>query len=514
MINNRAITPAGGWSETLWDYTRPEILNLCRLLIEVALLTPLALLLMPWAALWSPQLLALWLLLLMLIPAYLNRVLLLLRVPATRRRLLLLVAGLLAMLLNLRLILYHPPSLFSLAWLNEFYAHLSETGNPYGQRDFVIVFLTVAAWWRGLALVGRRNDIQDTNRRFYLAVGILWPLVLLLTANRLRFDVTQFVLLFLLASLMTAALTRAQQIEAGESEAAFPFSLGWLGRVFGASAGIVLLTGILAGILSGEQVDTLLGWLGPVWRAAQLTVTVIITFLLYLGQPIFAVLQWLADLVARLFAGSGTVAVTPPATPAGVGTATPTPTPVFVPADNALLDLLAWLVGHAQLLGIVAVALFLLLAVFISYRSQRQLAATRRPEQMAREVTPAGRSPAIPGRGLLDRARRWRQLWNAANIRRIYENMSYLAAVNGYPRAAVETPYEYRQALRQAWPERQGEIEQITQAYIQVRYGEIPESRAELEALKEAWERLRKTPPMRRTGEGLGTRPGDEDIRS
>src|SRR5690606_25713275 len=95
------------------------------------------------------------------------------------------------------------------------------------------------------------------------------------------------------------------------------------------------------------------------------------------------------------------------------------------------------------------------------------------------------------GQGLLDRARRWRQMWNAASIRRIYENMLYLATVNGYPRGAVETPNEYIKTLDEAWPERHDEIVRITRAYIQVRYGEVPETRQELDDIRDAWNRLR-----------------------
>ena len=88
------------------------------------------------------------------------------------------------------------------------------------------------------------------------------------------------------------------------------------------------------------------------------------------------------------------------------------------------------------------------------------------------------------------------RLWNAASIRRIYENLIYLAAVGGYPRDAVETPLEYLLKLDQAWPENRADIQQITDAYMQVRYGEVPESKAELDVIREAWERVRQTKPV------------------
>jgi hypothetical protein len=78
----------------------------------------------------------------------------------------------------------------------------------------------------------------------------------------------------------------------------------------------------------------------------------------------------------------------------------------------------------------------------------------------------------------------------AASIRRIYQDMCGLAGSSGYPRLETETPYEYLQTLRQAWPENTAETLLITEAYNRVRYGELPETQAELDEIEAAWKRL------------------------
>ena len=75
-------------------------------------------------------------------------------------------------------------------------------------------------------------------------------------------------------------------------------------------------------------------------------------------------------------------------------------------------------------------------------------------------------------------------------IRRIYRDMCSMAGNSGYPRLESETPFEYLQTLRGAWPANTVETRLITEAYNRVRYGELPETQEEFDEIEEAWERL------------------------
>jgi hypothetical protein len=62
----------------------------------------------------------------------------------------------------------------------------------------------------------------------------------------------------------------------------------------------------------------------------------------------------------------------------------------------------------------------------------------------------------------------------------------------------AETPYEYLPTLARVWPEYAAESRLITEAFIRVRYGEVPETVDELEIIRDAWRRLEAAEPNRR----------------
>jgi hypothetical protein len=82
-------------------------------------------------------------------------------------------------------------------------------------------------------------------------------------------------------------------------------------------------------------------------------------------------------------------------------------------------------------------------------------------------------------------------LLSAITIRRIYANLQRLAARSGYPRQAAQTPDEYLETLIQALPDCQDEVTTITAAYVQAHYGQVPDTRQELDRIRACWQRVR-----------------------
>jgi hypothetical protein len=127
---------------------------------------------------------------------------------------------------------------------------------------------------------------------------------------------------------------------------------------------------------------------------------------------------------------------------------------------------------------------------------QRATAAardSRPPERVADD----DETPGL-GQRILERLGILRQWRAAASVRRIYRAMCRAAAAAGYPRLEAETPYEYLPALARVWPDGAPETRVITEAFIRVRYGEAPETEAELETIRDAWRRLEAIQPNRR----------------
>jgi hypothetical protein len=98
------------------------------------------------------------------------------------------------------------------------------------------------------------------------------------------------------------------------------------------------------------------------------------------------------------------------------------------------------------------------------------------------------------GERLRKRLRFWQQWRAAASVRRIYREMSALAAGYGYREARRRRRTNTSNACR-AVARRAGESKLITQAYVRVRYGELPETRRSWSRCAGPGKRLRQLPP-------------------
>lgn len=97
------------------------------------------------------------------------------------------------------------------------------------------------------------------------------------------------------------------------------------------------------------------------------------------------------------------------------------------------------------------------------------------------------------GGGLVNaaRLRQAQRLRAAARIRRIYAELMDLAEDLGSPRPSALTPLEFLSPLKKVFPLFEAELTDITHAYLRVRYGELPETRQEVNEVEAAWERVR-----------------------
>ena len=80
-----------------------------------------------------------------------------------------------------------------------------------------------------------------------------------------------------------------------------------------------------------------------------------------------------------------------------------------------------------------------------------------------------------------------RRLLAAAQVRRIYAQLMDLCEKLGHPRPAALTPLEFLPTLKQIFPDGEVQVSLITNTYLKVRYGELPETTAEVEDIRRAW---------------------------
>jgi hypothetical protein len=147
------------------------------------------------------------------------------------------------------------------------------------------------------------------------------------------------------------------------------------------------------------------------------------------------------------------------------------------------------------ILVLLAVAVILFVALMISRLYRQNKMATHASGLTSRTSDDDDEEGNLLQR-LLGRLGLLRDWQTAVSIRRIYRKMLRAADASGYPRLEAETPYEFLKTLTQAWPQNRQEIQLITSAYVKIRYGELPETEQELQAIKDAWQALEQTRPI------------------
>jgi hypothetical protein len=109
---------------------------------------------------------------------------------------------------------------------------------------------------------------------------------------------------------------------------------------------------------------------------------------------------------------------------------------------------------------------------------------------------------------MVDRYGLGSRLLRALSIRRIYASLLRLAAEAGYPRGKAQTPYEYLGTLYEALPGSEEEVRVITEAYVNAHYGEVPDTREELQRIRDCWQRVRERASEEQAQTPFPDRPG------
>jgi hypothetical protein len=403
-------------------------------------------------------------------------------------------AGMLASgLLIVHQLFYAQTSLWDPAWLVSVFHGLQaqEMLSP----DLVVFLLAVFVWWRGVVLAQRRLDSDTVVSRFHSGLVML-AVTTVVSGFLSPAPPYQFVFAFFFVSLLAIALARAEEVGRQYGGSQSPFGLGWLAMLVTASLGVLLLAAGVATLLTGENLSH---FLGPVWEAQWLV------FILLARVLVFAT-SWIWDCIIEfleLVLGQTDLlrGIRRELTPPGAALAGEPAASLLTPEQ----------LGLARAVGIVLGVLFLLLLIARSLRQLRARAGRRRDED--RESVWAEIDVRRSLDGLLedgrrrlgemaDTLRRSRpgQVFAALTIRRVYAHMSALAAELGHPRALCQTPYEYQPTLEQAFPDCCEEVAWVTEAYVAVHYGEVPDRLMDLDMIRAAWKRIREA-----AVEGLGS---------
>ncbi len=460
--------------------------------MEVAWFTPWYLALLPETARLSPVRSAVGLLVLVLIPLYLTRLMDYLRLRLRVQRAIMIVVLLLTALLAARLVLYAGQRYDSLSWLQE---SVTDSLDVYRLiPDWAVIFVaTLFLWWRGIS-IGQRGPSVGVIRIGFFTGLILFILFVLAVTIVTGEEPAPFIPPFFFFSLMAMGASRAEQIHVSRGAMQADFGPVWMLYLTSASTSIVVLGAVVAMLLTGSGPEELQAWLGPLTAAVGfLLIVLALPIVLILGAAL-ALAQLVGQLIGRILQGSG-----------------------FETGQNPFQALLEFLdnlfrspgttEGEAPtVLGPIKLVMMLvglaLLTLLVSLLLRR---LGRRDGDRGREWRESIFEPKVLFkniRQILQAGQRRlaeaadlgrvgvRRLFAALTIRRIYAQMTRLAAEVGHPRAPSQTPYEYQTTLDQVVPGCGADVQQITEAYVGIHYGELPESREELAQVRASWHRV------------------------
>lgn len=492
LTGQRSLTAT---SATVWGYVRHELVFLGFAVMELALLTPVVMLFIGWARYWPPVLIFLWLLLVMLLPLNLIRLMGILNIELKRQRWVLIIALFITLVQSWRLLLYSGGSPLDFGWLRQFFDSLGEGGNMLWTRDFSVFIITSFTWWRGIRLAIRHPEINNAGLRLRLGGLIFLPIITWLSSSLLNYNIVPFIMLFFLAGLTVITLVRAENVEQARSGNAATLNTNWFLVVSGAALLIIIVSTVISSVISGESLFAVMGWFSPLWRALQFGAAVTGFTLLQIAYPGLDFFALLVQFLSAIFGGIlGQISATLRDSGLLEGIAPPE-----IPTVEETIEVLEPTLGGKTLIVIVMVGFVILIGLALARTYRKNTFSTRETERSNKIHEESGEPGA--GKRLLERFGLFRQWRAAASVRRIYRLMCKEAGTAGYPRSESETPYEYLPTLFKVWPAHAAETRLITEAFVRIRYGEVPETGEELEIIRNAWRTIESTTPQQRATE-------------
>ena len=354
--------------------------------------------------------------------------------------------------------------------------------------SLVIAVLSVA-WlcWRGLRLASLPPSVWRAAMGFHAGVLVLALFALVSSPQ----DMMTYVPAFFFSQLLAVALTRVETISYAGGGRRLPSSGWWLTVLVGATGVVILVAGVVSAVVLRLSPGVLFFWLVPFIVLITLPLFVVTLPFLGLIRPILrtlwsATLSVVNELMALVQQIQRAILQLVP----------------FEPPP--LIRTLLRVIGYGIIVSVILSVIVVVILVVRMVGSRRAAREGKENEQHESIWSSQDLFRKLRAR-LRDRLARLRNLagiverfgagglFTALTIRRIYAQTVRLAASHGYPRPASHTPYEHLATLHQAFPGCEADLGQITEAYVGVHYGELPEHPDALAQIRAAFERVKGT---------------------
>jgi hypothetical protein len=349
------------------------------------------------------------------------------------------------------------------------------------QLDLAAVFtfiVVVWVWWRGAGLTQGSLHPQVAWNRFRLGLLMLLIQIAFVGWTRNAGLELGWFWFFLFSGFMALVFARVVHV-AGGGTGNKPFDRRWMAGIVLTLGAVLILAAVFASLLTG-QFSLVLELLaqGIRWVTTALLFLAALPGMLLAGL-LGTFMEWLRSRLDE--AGFQIIEPQEPEVPALFPDAPPEPGPL----PQNIQSLVFWVI-----LSLVLIWIFWRLG----RRMRRsQLPPLGQPESLlepgeARELLRKAFQNTIDD--LAKRLRPQRRVMPALHVRRIYIELLDFFAEKGLPRPVTQTPLEYLPAMQSRLPEAADELDEITRAYLLVRYGEAPETAEQVDRVDAAWQRV------------------------
>jgi len=358
--------------------------------------------------------------------------------------------------------------------------------------EFFMIMVVILIWWRGIAFAQKRVGPTTIMGGFrtgvflFFAYGLMIPFI-----GDMPVLALYAFIFFSLLSLTSARISIVRYMRGGQQ---IPFNRGWIIGIILVILLMVSISALTVGIVDGE----VLLFISNVFALILYIITIILApfFWLFLRIAFFlgdllpveaflellleaidevqSVLVGFIDSIGELFGA------------------------ISLPSLENLLAFFTQLKPLALwvlILATVLAALATLRAALGRENRGSQMIQKSTIESgdlldMLRRLLSTNLQDLSSRLGSLLRIRKAERLLAAERIRRIYRDMMDLTSQLGHPRPTSSTPLEFLPDLNDLFPQSSEELLTITNAYLRVRYGDLPESSKEVDTVEQAWQKI------------------------
>jgi len=359
---------------------------------------------------------------------------------------------------------------------------------------------TFFLYWRGISRAQSPMYFHNIYPVFLTGLGSLILLAVLwgISENNNLRDIAGQIGIFIAGyfffGLFTLALTNLQNIRTRlkrKEGTPASFNRRWLGIVLGVITGIVAIGSGISSLFSSQVSSFLSRTIGFLWNLVERAAYYIFIPISYVVGWLLIFFQWLVAMLRRKQETQPAETLTP-STPPDM------PNVITRSLSPETILILKWTFFTLVLATLV---LFLVRAILRNRRTKTDDEINEEHEslwswhgfqndfkQWLDSLKNRFKWPEKPPVVRYD----WDDETNSKlAIRQIYERLLWYTARLNIPRYAQETPYEYERRLKPAFREQQKILFEITQYYVNNRYGNSTEDEQENAKANALWDKLR-----------------------